>query len=212
MRATVVAFGGRVDERVRPYLEAADMIVAADGGAAALLALGMVPQAAVGDFDSLAQEARERLISLGCPLVRVRPEKDETDTELAVRYALEQGASSITLLGGIGSRLDHTWANLVLLARLAQRGIEAQAVAPPLTVHATGSRLTICGRPGDTVSVFPVFGSAVGVTEEGFKYALNDRTLKDSDILGVSNELSSREGRITVRSGVLLVFHYRQEE
>lgn len=208
MRAVVVAAGEGVDERVRHYLAGADLIVAADAGAAALLNLGCVPQAAVGDFDSLGENELERLRRLGCPLIEAKAEKDETDTELAVRYALAQGARSVLLLGGIGSRLDHTWANLVLLARLAQDGVEAWAAAPPVTVYAVSGELILSGRPGDIVSVFPVLGAATGVTEEGFKYPLTDRTLEASAILGVSNELLGNEGRVSVKRGVLLVFHY----
>ncbi|MDI3538311.1 MAG: thiamine pyrophosphokinae [Bacillota bacterium] len=208
MRAVVVAAGEGVDERVRHYLKGADLVIAADAGAAALLNLGLVPQAAVGDFDSLGETELGRLRRLGCPLIVAKAEKDETDTELAVRYALAQGASSVLLLGAIGSRLDHTWANLVLLARLAQEGFEARAAAPPVTVYAVSSELTLSGRPGDIVSVFPVLGGAIGVTEKGFKYPLTDRTLEASAILGVSNELLGNEGRISVKRGVLLVFHY----
>lgn len=210
MKAVIVAAGG-VSDAVLPYVRAADLRVAADGGAAALLAWGLLPQAAVGDFDSLDEETLGRLERLGCPLMQVQPEKDETDTELAVRYALERGADWITLVGAIGSRLDHTWANLTLLARLAQEGIRAQAVSPPLTVYATVDQLTVSGRPGDIVSVFPALGGAEGVTEVGFKYALTDRTLAAGTILGVSNELRAEQGTIAVRAGVLLVFHYRQE-
>ncbi|MDK2784215.1 MAG: thiamine pyrophosphokinae [Bacillota bacterium] len=208
MRAVVVAAGEGVDERVRPYLAGADLIVAADAGAAALLALGYVPQATVGDFDSLGEKELERLKDLGCLLVGAKAEKDETDTELAARYALAQGARSVLLLGGIGSRLDHTWANLMLLARLAREGVEACAAAPPVTVYAVSGELTLSGRPGDIVSVFPVLGEATGVTEEGFKYSLTDSTLEASAILGVSNELLGSEGKISVKRGVLLVFHY----
>jgi thiamine pyrophosphokinase len=204
----VVAAGEGVDERVRPYLAGADLIVAADAGAAALLALGYVPQATVGDFDSLGEKELERLKDLGCLLVGAKAEKDETDTELAARYALAQGARSVLLLGGIGSRLDHTWANLMLLARLAREGVEACAAAPPVTVYAVSGELTLSGRPGDIVSVFPVLGEATGVTEEGFKYSLTDSTLEASAILGVSNELLGSEGKISVKRGVLLVFHY----
>lgn len=208
MKAVVMAAGGAVDERIRPYLEDSDLVVAADGGAALLLSLGVVPQVVVGDFDSLGEEAAERLQRLGSQLVRVQPEKDETDTELAVRHALERGARSVVLLGAIGSRLDHTLANLLLLGRLASQGISAQAVAPPLTVHAVSRELILRGSPGDTVSVLPILGSAAGVYECGFKYGLAGRNLEPSAVLGMSNELLGREGRISVGRGVLLVFHY----
>jgi thiamine pyrophosphokinase len=208
VKAVVVGAGGSVNEAVRSYLVAADLVVAADGGARALLELGIEPALVVGDFDSLDAGCLRRLEEARCRLLKVKAEKDETDMELAVNCALEHGASSITLLGGIGSRLDHTHANFILLARLAKMGKAARAVAPPLTVYATAGNLTIQGSPGDTVSVFPMQGSATGVTEIGFKYKLTDSSLDPFIVTGVSNELCGREGNISVKEGVLLVFHY----
>jgi thiamine pyrophosphokinase len=208
MKTMVTAAGGQVDDFIRPYLKQADLLIAADGGAEPLLNLGFVPQVVIGDFDSLSPETAAKLRQERCKLIRVNREKDETDTELAVRHALDQGADDIILFGALGGRIDHTLANLILLASLAQKGITAKAVTPTLTVYAVTKNLTLKGRTGDLVSVFPFQGAASGVTETGFKYSLTDAHLDPFAVVGISNELAGSQGVIEVKEGVLLVFHY----
>ncbi|MGI6128828.1 MAG: thiamine diphosphokinase [bacterium] len=208
MKTVVTAAGGQVDDFIRPYLKQADLLIAADGGAEPLLNLGFVPQVVIGDFDSLSPGTAAKLRQERCKLIQVKREKDETDTELAVSHALAQGADDITLLGALGGRIDHTLANLILLASLAQKGITAKAVSPPLTVYAVTKNLTLKGTTGDLVSVFPFQGPASGVTETGFKYPLDDAYLDPFAVVGISNELSGCQGVIQVKEGVLLVFHY----
>jgi thiamine pyrophosphokinase len=212
MRAVVVAAAGQVDHSLCPHMNKADLLVAADGGAAAMLELGFVPHAVVGDFDSLSPEVASRLAECGSEFVRVQREKDETDTELAVRYALQHGADDITFLGAVGGRIDHTLANLILLAGLAKKNIPVKAVTPTLAVYAVTERLVIRGTKGELVSVFPFQGPAEGVTETGFKYPLTDAYLDPFAVVGISNELAGPEGVIQVRKGVLLVFHYHHDQ
>lgn len=212
MKAVVVAAGGQVDYRVSSYISEAEILIAADGGAAPLLDLGLTPQAVVGDFDSLSPDAVSQLAECGSEMIRVKREKDETDTELAVRYALERGADSFTFLGALGGRIDHTLANLILLAGLAKQNIKAKAVSWPLIVYAVTERLVIQGSEGDLVSVFPFQGPAEGVTETGFKYPLTDACLDPFAVVGISNELAGAEGTVQVKKGVLLVFHYHNDK
>lgn len=208
MKAVVVAAGGQVNHSLCPYIKEADLLIAADGGAEPVMELGFVPQAIVGDFDSLNPKVASRLAGCGSELIRVKREKDETDTELAVRYALESGAKAVTFLGAVGGRTDHTLANLILLAGLAKKNIRAKAVTPDLTVYAITDQLVIQGNKGELVSVFPFQGPAEGVTEIGFKYPLTDAYLDPFAVVGISNELITSKGTVEVKKGVLLVFHY----
>lgn len=208
MKVVIVGAGGNVDELVLAHLRQANLIVAADGGADPLVSLDVLPQIVIGDFDSLSPKAADILSEKGCRFIRVAPEKDETDMELAVRYALEQGAKEITLLGSLGGRIDHTFANLLLLASLARKGILAKAVTPPLTVHSVAGNLTLEGKAGDLVSVFPFQGPVSGVSEQGFKYPLDNVNLDPFTVVGTSNELIFDTGHIKVKDGILLVFHY----
>src|SRR2546421_11375854 len=116
----IVIFAGGTLEPGEAFYKAiagADMIIAADSGAATALRYGCTPAIVVGDFDSLDKQLVEQLRAGGSRTVSVAVEKDETDTELAVQLAIEQGATEITLLGALGgARFDHTMANVLLLA------------------------------------------------------------------------------------------------
>src|SRR5205085_6601204 len=115
----VIFAGGALDPGKAFYkaIAGADMIIAADSGAATALRYGCTPAIVVGDFDSLDKQLVEQLRAGGSRTVSAAVEKDETDTELAVQLAIEQGATEITLLGALGgARFDHTMANVLLLA------------------------------------------------------------------------------------------------
>src|SRR5579864_7594497 len=115
----IVFAGGALEagEAFYKSIASADMIIAADSGAATALRYGCTLAIVVGDFDSLDERLLEQLRAGGSRMVSAAVEKDETDTELAVQLALEQGATTITLLGALGGvRFDHTMANVLLLA------------------------------------------------------------------------------------------------
>ena len=116
----VVIFAGGIVQPGRAVdtaLGRADMVIAADSGAQAALQYGIVPAYIVGDLDSLDEQALADARERGSQVIPAQPEKDETDTELAVLVALKHGATEITLLGALGgSRIDHTLANVLLLA------------------------------------------------------------------------------------------------
>src|SRR5205823_14427089 len=118
----VVIFTGgtlRPGKAVQAAIASADLVIAADSGAATALQHGCPPAIIVGDFDSLDPLTAQQLQEQGSRGIAVPVEKDETDTELAVRTAIKQGATAITILGWLGgARFDHTMANILLLAGL----------------------------------------------------------------------------------------------
>jgi thiamine pyrophosphokinase len=155
------------------------------------------------------QELSER----GSQVRRVAVEKDETDTELAVQVAIEQGATSITLLGAFGgARFDHTLANILLLAGFER--VPIRIVDGPATcwlVRGPGSS-EINGRVGDLVSLLPLTGDASGVRTKGLYYALNAETLYFGRPRGMSNVLVEEHGEVFVEGGMLVVMHTNVEE
>jgi thiamine pyrophosphokinase len=186
----------------------ADLVIAADSGAATALKYGYTPGIVVGDFDSLDAALLEELSERGSQVWRVEVEKDETDTELAVQVAIEQGATSITLLGAIGGvRFDHTMANILLLAGF--EGLAIRMVDGPMAcwlVRGPGSS-TIDGSLGDLVSLLPLTSDASGVRTEGLYYPLRGETLYFGKPRGVSNVLIEEHAEVFVQGGMLLVIH-----
>lgn len=190
------------------------LVVAADGGARHAARLGLAIDAWVGDGDSLDPAGLAALTAAGIPMDRRSPEKDESDTELAVRTALERGAHGVVVVGGLGgSRIDHTLANIGLLAmdELADRPAALLDGHSRITfVRAPGPdgtavRRALPGRVGDLVSLLPFGAGVSGVTTEGLAYPLDDEALPAGPARGLSNVRTAEAAAVTVRSGLLLV-------
>jgi len=205
--------GRAVDEAVT----SADLVIAADGGAATARRYGCMPAIIVGDFDSLParelaamQQAGEQD---GIEIIRVAAEKDETDTELALQVALERGASRITLLGALGgARFDHTMANVLLLADFAAVPIRI-VDGPSLCWLLRGPGSTsIHGQRNDLLSLLPLTSEATGVRTTNLYYPLHGETLRFGRARGVSNVLTGPRAVVSLESGLLLVIHTATQE
>jgi len=210
----VVIFAGgtlRPGRAVEEALATADMIIAADSGAATALRFGYTPAIIVGDFDSLALSEQE-LTSLGSQVIRATVKKDETDTELAVLTAIERRADHITILGGLGgARFDHMMANILLLAGFE---IPLRIVDGPSTcwlLRGPGST-NIEGQTGDLLSLLPLTGDAAGIRTAGLYYPLAGETLHFGRPRGVSNVLVSDSASVFLERGMLLVIHTNTQE
>lgn len=183
---------------------------AVDGGLAVAEAAGILPDYLVGDFDT-AEDALVSRYESRCVTLRHKPEKDATDTELAVDEALERGADEIILLGATGTRMDHTLANVHMLYRILQQGKQAWLLDEHnrISLH---DRSFTCRKDemfGNYVSFLPFFGETTGVTLKGFKYPLSGRTLTAGISLGVSNEAKEEVMEVSFEKGYLLMIEAR---
>lgn len=211
----IVIFAGgvlRPGKAVEAALASADMIIAADSGASAALASGHIPAIVVGDFDSLDAATQQRL-QHESTFVYAKVEKDETDSELAIQTALEQGADQITLLGALGgARFDHTLANILLLAGFEQVPIRI-VDGPSICWLLRGpARTTISGQAEDLVSLLPLTSDAMGVKTSGLYYPLKGETLCFGKPRGVSNKLIQHEAEVSLESGLLMVIYTNVQE
>ena len=209
MRVVIFAGGAyRSGTTSQKALASADIVIAADSGAETALRLGHVPAYIVGDFDSLDAQLVEQLRVRGSHIISAAVEKDETDTELAVQLAIEQGATHITLLGALGGdRFDHTIANVLLLAGFDT--VPIQIIDGPSTcwlLRGPG-RTAIEGHAGDLLSLLPLTGDATGIHTQGLYYPLNGETLRFGKPRGVSNMLTGEQAGVSLENGMLLVIH-----
>ena len=193
----------------------AELVIAADGGALKASALGFPVDVVVGDFDSLAPADVELFRARGADVVIHPAAKDESDTELAVREALARGATSILIVGAFGgARLEHTIANLLLLAmpELAGRDVRLADGASEVRLLDGDAPLTIEGQRGDFVSLFPLAPVTDGVTTSGLEFALADEALMQGPARGLSNVMTGERATVSARNGRLLVVHTRLEQ
>jgi thiamine pyrophosphokinase len=176
-------------------------VVAADSGLDHAESVGLEPSLVVGDFDSVSADALSRYSG---PVERHPVAKDATDLELALRAAVSRHPDRIVVVGGHGGRIDHLIANALVLTTVPA-GIDVEWRAGASVIHIVRRECSITGTVGQTVSLVPVGGDAVGVTTSGLEWPLDDETLAFGTTRGVSNALLAPEARISLREGTLLV-------
>lgn len=191
------------------------LVIAADGGARKAAAMGLPPRIVIGDGDSLSEEDIASLRGQGVEVLLFPAEKDESDTELALREAVAAGARRIVVLGAFGGqRLDHSLANLALLALPEIEGRDVVLTDGATTIRLLGradgpGELHVKGAPGELVSLFPLDATVEGIVTAGLRYPLHDEPLRLGPSRGLSNELVETEAHISTRRGRLVVVHTR---
>jgi len=194
---------------VKHWLTPGARLVCADGGARAALALGLTPHTVVGDFDSLDESHQAPLQELGSRLLVYPKDKDWTDLELALKLAVEEGAAEIVLLGALGGRIDQALANIFLLLLPELHNVPTRIVDESQELFVARERAEVAGQPGESVSLIPLGGDVQGIVTEGLHYPLHDETLAVGPARGVSNVMTGKMARVTLRAGCLLVIHAR---
>ena len=177
-----------------------DYIIAADAGYSTLVSRGIVPDLVVGDFDSLS----------GAPdhpnIIRSPAEKDDTDMMLAVRQGMKRGFTTFIIEGGLDGRLDHTLANLQVLAFISRNGGRGVLLGRDMcATSVTNGSIGFKARASGIISVFGVGDKAEGITLSGLKYPLDNATVTSDYPIGVSNEFTGASATVAVRNGTLII-------
>lgn len=177
-----------------------DLVIAADAGFQVLEQNGINMDLVIGDFDSLPyvpEHAKVRALNR---------EKDDTDMRAAVLEGLKAGYETFHIYGGTGGRIEHTIANMQLLAELSSDGKRGFLFGKDYIITAlTNGTFVFPENVSGYVSVFAHSDRAEGVWLKGLKYELQDAVLSNSYPLGVSNEFIGKESSISVENGTLLI-------
>jgi thiamine pyrophosphokinase len=214
----MVVADGRLDD-AQARLEAAragTLVIGADGGAGQARRAGVHVDLIVGDLDSLDERTLEELVAAGGRVQRAAPDKDESDTELALLVAIESSPGPVVILGALGGgRLDHAFANLLLLAHPRLDGLDVAILDGPTTIrrigtHAGPGAVDVEGEAGDLLTLLPIAGTVNGVTTHGLRYPLRAEPLSPGPARGLSNELLGTNASVTTEEGRLLVIHTRR--
>lgn len=198
MENTWIVTGGNISkEFLKEQYKAGEVLIAVDRGLEIVDALGIVPQHILGDFDSVDKEIlrkyEERADVKIHPYI---PEKDDTDTELAIKLAIQLESMNIIILGGIGSRMDHVLANIHVMTQALGQNI-------PCMIEDEKNRIRLIDRNiklkrkeiwGKYISLIPFTEKVTGVTLRGLKYPLEKATLEIGKGIGISNEMRRRRG------------------
>lgn len=209
-RRILIFTGGNLGNWALQEVKAGDFLLGVDRGALFLLRNNLKPDYVLGDFDSVTAEELEE-IRQGCrDLFSCDPVlKDYTDTEMAFSWAMDRSPEEIVLLGALGTRLDHTLANVQLLYKGLERGISCRIIDERNEIMLINNAVSLSQGRFTYVSLLPFSAQVTGITLEGFQYPLCRAVLHIGDSLAVSNVLTEETGRIYVDSGQLLVIRSR---
>jgi thiamine pyrophosphokinase len=184
-------------------------IVAADGGGNCLWRYGVIPHCLVGDCDSITPEALNYFTEKKVSIVRYAIEKDETDGQLALRWALSLLPREIVILGALdGDRVDHLLVALGLLSECVEHGVKAYLRDEKQTVRLVDQSTILKGMPGTNFSLQAYGGPVNNLSLSGSKYELKDYSLGMGDGRTIANELLNDRVRITFSTGILLITCY----
>ena len=212
MKAVIVA-GGEHDQGDEEALAGADLVIAADSGANWLDAIGVRPDRLVGDLDSADPAVVDRLRAAGVAVEQHPVDKDASDLELSLVWALRQGADEIVVLGWQGGAVDHLAANLLLLGTALPTGTTLRLSAGHTLARVIQGpgRLDVDHGPGARVSLLPL-GPVDGVTTSGLHWPLEDAHLAPGSTLGLANRVDTVGATVWVESGQLLVIEIADNE
>lgn len=191
-------------EEIKSLCTNDDFIVCADSGYSFAKKAGLTPNLIIGDFDSLKEELPQN-----AEVVKLNTHKDDTDTEHCVMECIRRGYKDFLLLGSIGGRTDHTFANIATLAFLSEynyNGI-ARNNGEEIRILKEGS-YEMNNKKGLIFSVFPYGCESVNVTYKGAEYMLNNKTLTYNVSRGISNVFVDDEAEITINRGRAILLTY----
>lgn len=206
MKVALVLNGDPPEPEDLKLLSACDAIVCADGAARALLRADHPPTVIVGDLDSLDPDAYKWADALDVPIERHPTQKDKTDGELALEKVLEMDPGSVLILGGHGGHTAMFLANLKLLRRCHDRGLEAAMVGHGESIRfvSAGGEIAMAGRAGFRLDVLAIDSKAV-VDIEGTEWDGEGLELSSRSARGVSNRIAKDGARIVVQEGTVMV-------
>ncbi len=205
----VVTGASPLPDHVIAAIPAAAIVLGVDGGLDLALAAGLSPSGLIGDLDSVSADGIAWAKQYAT-IARHPTDKNQTDTELALSFAADMQPARLTLIGG-GDRLDHTIAAIGSLSARTLTGVpvlDGWWDGQHLDVLHDPARRTLDLEPDSTLSLLAIGPKCIGVTISDVRWPLTDHRLEPVTGLGVSNEVTSADGRvpISVSTGVLTVF------
>ena len=198
-------FAGGVEPAslVLPWEDA--YVICADSGYRLCRRWGHRPDVVLGDLDSLGSAELGEIEQLGIDLEVHPAEKDESDLELALRWAHSRGVREVWIAGAVGGRLDHCLFNLIAVLGLADElGMEAVAVSSQGEFRVVSRELRLENRKGWLCSLLPLNEHVSGVSLEGFRFPLKGETLLQTRTRSLSNVVEENPAMIRVHRGRLL--------
>ncbi len=209
--STLIVTGGNVNtEFLKKILEENkfETIVAADKGLEALNKINVMPNYIIGDFDSVNKTTLNQYENKNIEITYLKPEKDFTDTHMAIKLAIEKRAKHITIIGATGTRMDHTLANIHALNETLQNNVPTEIINENNIIMLINKKAKLIKNTNyKYVSIIPLTTKITGVTLKGFKYNIENATINLGESIGVSNEQIEQEALIEIKEGIAILIY-----
>lgn len=230
-RAKIIAIVAASDFNEKNFMKSLQggmfaSIIAADAGYRHLDTRGIVPNIAIGDFDSLGyvpKEDKQASVQLkedvdnGTPknirVMQYPEDKDKTDLELAIDEALTMKPQILMIYGALGRRIDQALSSIQMLSHIADHRVGVFCVGDKeACAVVNGPSEFGLGIPNDdsldkTISIFSLTDVSLVEASQGLKWPYTNTAITNSMSLGVSNEITANPMKIKVKMGkILLVF------
>lgn len=206
MKALLILNGEKVNITTMLKLkEECDFILSADGATDYCTELGIVPDLVIGDLDSISLKTLDILRAKKVPINIFPVKKDKTDSQLSIEYLMDMGATEITIVGAVGSRIDHSLANILMLKTIKDRGLKGKIVDNNNTIFLIDDELALDRLKGYFVSIIPIHLKGAVVSLKGFEYNLFKVKIDFASTHGISNFIIENKGYIKIHEGECLV-------
>ncbi|MGO1650952.1 thiamine diphosphokinase [Senegalia sp. (in: firmicutes)] len=202
----IIGGGNFIDKELAlDLINNADKIIAADGAGKYLYELNRLPDVLIGDFDTLEANILEYFRKKDVDIHEFLPVKDKSDLELAIDLATEYSAKEIIIIGALGSRMDHSLSNIMLLFHILEKGIEVKMIDDKNEIMPIKNEIKIKKGKYEYISLLPILEDLDGVELIGLEYEFSNLKLKRTSTRGISNRFKEKEAKIKVKSGMGLV-------
>lgn len=203
----VLVAGGELNNKIfKEYINKSAFSVAVDSGANIFYKNNILPNLLVGDLDSIDEKSLNYLKSNKIKIDKYPCEKDLTDLEIGLNSLINNGCDEIYALGTIGSRIDHSLANIMILKKMYDLNYKCYMINDKNRVQYIESKKEIIiKKEYENISIVPLSENGINVSLEGFYYKITDYEMELGSTTGISNYLLNDKGSIKLNRGRALI-------
>ncbi len=208
MRKAYILIHGNLSKipELKGKISSKDLLICADGAAEFAYSQGIIPHMIIGDLDSISTQVRSHFEKTTTLWQKFPREKDNTDADLAIQYALDKQVDEIIIFGLFGDRIDHMLSNIFHISEIAQNK-PCRMIEGNMDMYIVRDKVILNGKKGDELSLIPLKGDCERITTRGLYYPLQQEDIPFGSTRGISNVFLKEKVEIQIRSGVLLVVH-----
>jgi thiamine pyrophosphokinase len=183
------------------------LVISADGALKNCIKLKVMPDIIIGDMDSIKLSDKKILKEINQKInyIKFPHDKNESDTQLALDYALKNDIKNIILIGALGKRIDHTMANIFNIASEKFKNPDIKIIDENFEISVLRQSGEIKGTKGNIISIFSLTPYTYFINTKGLKYELKEEKLFFSPIRGISNIFEEDKAVINIKEGCLLL-------